>query len=396
MSTDCLITRVKFRLSLLSAACLLCFLCITTFMPGAFAEEDSAQKAVELKTLRTRIKDVESNIQAARNETDQLYRELQRIETAAADTSQKLTSIDNDIDKSVKSLAELNVRKAFMQDSLAEEREYLGQQIRAAYKIGKNDYLKLLLNQENPALVGRILAYYDYFNEARTIRINNVKEKLAGIATLERQIQSEKQSLDELRAKQLAKLEEYTNHRLSRKKVITRLENFIEEQDRQLQTLQQNEQELAELVNRLKEAESVVRNFEDITPFNLLKGKLTWPVKGELKSRFGALRKGGKLRWHGVSIAADSGIDVETISPGRVIFADWFRNMGLLIIVDHGNGFMSLYGHNEQLLKKVGDWVSAREVIAKVGDTGGQQEPNLYFEIRQGGNPIDPDLWCSK
>ena len=363
---------------------------------NVIAEEDSAEKAVELKTLRTRIKDVESNIQAARNQSDQLYKELQRIETAASDASQKLTAIDNDIDKSVKSLAELNVRKTSMQTSLAEEREYLAQQIRAAYKIGKNDYLKLLLNQENPAFVGRMLAYYDYFNEARTIRINHVKEKLAGIAALEKQIQSEKESLDGLREKQLANLEEYTQHRLSRKKVIARLENFIQEQDRQLQTLQQNEQELAELVNRLKKEESVVTNFEEITPFNLLKGKLTWPVKGILKSRFGALRKGGKLRWQGVSIAADNGNDVEAISPGRVIFADWFRNMGLLIIVDHGNGFMSLYGHNERLLKKVGDWVSAREVIAKVGDTGGQQIPNLYFEIRQAGNPKDPGLWCSK
>lgn len=375
---------------------LACCFAVINSTQWVLAEDDSEQKAVELKTLRTRIKDVESNIQAARNQTDQLYKELQRIETAAADASQNLTAIDNDIDKSVKSLAELNVRETSMQVSLAEEREYLAQQIRAAYKIGKNDYLKLLLNQENPALVGRILAYYDYFNEARTIRINHVKEKLDDIASLEQQIKTEKKSLDGLRAKQLAKLEEYTQHRQSRKKVIARLENFIEEQDRQLQTLQQNEQELAELVNRLKEAESVVRNFEDITPFNLLKGKLTWPVNGTLKSRFGALRKGGKLKWQGVSITAASGDDVEVISPGRVIFADWFRNMGLLIIIDHGNGYMSLYGHNERLLKKVGDWVSAREVIAKVGDTGGQQNSNLYFEIRQGGNPIDPDLWCRK
>ena len=146
----------------------------------------------------------------------------------------------------------------------------------------------------------------------------------------------------------------------------------------------------------MKEDESVVRNFEEITPFNQLRGKLNWPVKGDLKNRFGSLRKGGKLRWQGVRIAADSGNDVEAVSPGRVIFADWFRNMGLLIIIDHGNGFMSLYGHNERLLKKAGDWVSAREVIAKVGDTGGQQEPNLYFEIRRGGNPVNPALWCSR
>lgn len=369
---------------------------MTTLTHGVMAEDDSAEKAVELNSLRTRIKDVKSSIQAARNKTDQLYKELGRIETAAADASQKLAGIESKIDKSVKSLAELNVKKTAMQAALAEERNTLAQQIRAAYKIGKNDYLKLLLNQENPALVGRMLAYYDYFNEARILRINSVKKKLAGIASLKQQIQSEKDSLDKLHTQQIAKLEEYTAHRQSRKKVIARLENFIDEQDRQLQTLQQNEQELANLVNRLKEKESVVRNFEEITPFNQLKGKLIWPVKGDLKNRFGSLRKGGKLRWHGVRIAAGSGDDVEAISPGKVIFADWFRNMGLLIIIDHGNGFMSLYGHNERLLKKTGDWVSAREVIAKVGDTGGQQKPNLYFEIRKGGNPINPALWCKR
>lgn len=371
---------------------------LSLYLPAhqAFAKDNSAQKAAELKKLRSRIKHVQSNIQEARNKSDQLYKELQRIEKAAATVSQKLTEIDKNIDKSVKSLAQLNVRKSSMQASLAQEREYLAQQIRAAYEIGKNDYLKLLLNQENPALVGRMLAYYDYFNKARTLRINNVTEKLNSIAALERQIQFKKDSLNKLRAQQLAKLEEYTAHRQSRKKVITKLDNFIDQQGRHLQILQQDEQDLVELVNKLKETKSVVQNFEEITPFDSLKGKLTWPVEGILKNHYGALRKGGKLRWHGVTIAANTGKDVEAISAGRVIFADWFRNMGLLIIIDHGGGFMSLYGHNERLLKKVGDWVQAREVIAKVGDTGGQQRPNLYFEIRKSGDPQNPALWCSR
>ena len=358
------------------------------------AQENPSQKTAELESLRTRIKDVESNIQAARSETDQIYQELQENESAAAAVSQKLADIDKDINNSVQSLAELNVKQTAMQGTLAEERAYLSQQIRAAYKMGKNDYLKLLLNQEDTALIGRMLAYYDYFNQARTLRINQVQETLAGISLLEQQIQAEKTALDQLRATQLVKLEEYTSHRISRQSIIVRLENFIEEQDKQLHILQRDEQELAELVSRLEQPDSIVQTFEDIPPFNRLKGKLAWPVKGELKSRFGGPRKGGKLKWQGVSIAAASGNDVEAVSPGRVIFADWFRNMGLLIIIDHGSGYMSLYGHNERLLKKVGDWVSEREAIAKVGDTGGQQQPNLYFEIRHSGSPQDPGLWC--
>jgi septal ring factor EnvC (AmiA/AmiB activator) len=369
---------------------LLCLCCASI----AFAENDAAQKAAELESLRTRIKDMESTIQAARTETDQFYRELQVNEVAAAAVSQKLADIDRDIDGRVQSLAELNVKQATLRSALTEERKHLAQQIRAAYKMGKNDYLKLLLNQEDPALVGRMLAYYDYFNKARAARINQVRRTLAEIEQIERQIQVEKETLDQLRATQLVKLEEYTSHRISRRDIIDRLENFIAEQDRQLQVLQRDEQELAALVSRLERGESVVQTFEDVPPFDTLKGKLAWPVKGELLGRFGATRRGGKLKWQGVSIAADSGHDVEAVSPGRVIFADWFRNLGLLIILDHGGGYMTLYGHNERLLKKVGDWVGQREAIAKVGDTGGQQAPNLYFEIRQSGNPQDPGLWC--
>ena len=366
--------------------------CIVT----AHAGEDPTQKAAELESLRTRIKDVESNIQAARSETDQIYKELQENESAAAAVAQKLADIDADISHSVQSLAELNVKQNAMRATLATERGYLALQIRAAYKMGKNDYLKLLLNQEDPALVGRMLAYYDFINKARTQRINAVKDTLAGISQIEQQIQAEKDVLDQLRATQLAKLEEYTSHRNSRQVIITRLEKFIADQDRQLQILQRDEQELAALVERLKEPASVVQTFEEMTPFDRLKGKLGWPVKGELKSRFGTLRKGGKLKWQGVSIAAATGDSVEAVSPGRVIFADWFRNLGLLIILDHGGGYMSLYGHNERLLKKVGDWVGERDAIAKAGDTGGQEEPNLYFEIRHGGDPEDPGLWCRK
>lgn len=378
--------------------CRLLLCCSLLVIPGinvhTQTRSNSEEKAAELESVRTRIKDVETSIQAARSEADQLYLELQKNEVAAAEVSQSLLDIDDKINSGVKTLAELNVRKTSLQDSLSEERSNLAEQIRAAYKIGKNDYLKLLLNQEDPSRVGRVLSYYDYFNRTRTLRINQVKVTLDEISRVERQIQSEKKSLDEYRSFQLAKLEEFTSHRISRRSIIDRLESYIDEQDRQLQVLQRNEKELEELLSSLEEDDSLIRTFEEIAPFESLKGKLKWPVKGKLLSRFGAKRKGGKLSWQGVTIAADAGNNVEVISPGKVIFADWFRNMGLLMIIDHGDGFMSLYGHNERLLKTVGDWVTEREIIAKVGDTGGQQSANLYFEIRKSGNPLNPALWC--
>ena len=175
---------------------------------------------------------------------------------------------------------------------------------------------------------------------------------------------------------------------------MAKLQSYISDQGRQLQVLQRNEQEIETLVNQLRHQENIVKSFEEVPPFTNLKGKLKWPVIGKIGAHYGRSRKGGKLKWQGVLIRAVSGADVHAVSTGKVIFADWFRNLGLLIIIDHGNGYMSLYGHNERLLKKVGDWVLADESIAKVGDTGGQEQPNLYFEIRSSGMPVDPALWC--
>lgn len=368
------------------------FLC--TQITHAAAAGKSVQTAAKLESVRTQIRDVESNIEAARSETELLLKDLQTEEIAATSVSNKIEKIEAQINSKVKRLAKLRVRKSASELSLEQERKHLAQQIRAAYKTGKNDYLKLILNQQDTTRVGRMLAYYDYYNQARTIRIDKVSASLTELAQLQQTIQAETIQLDQLRAVQLAKLEEFTVYRASRKDIIARLHGYIEEQGKQLQTLQDNEQELASLINKLREEEAIVQIYEEMPAFNTLKGKLSWPVRGKIKSRFGALRKGGKLRWQGVSIAANSGTEIRAISTGKVIFADWFRNMGLLIILDHGDGYMSLYGHNERLLKKVGDWVQTDENIAKVGDTGGQQQSGLYLEIRQNGKPLNPGTWC--
>lgn len=354
----------------------------------------SKDKSVELETVRSRIRDLQSGIQAAQDESDRLLKDIQSNERNAVRVKERLNEIENEINNRVTKLAGLNVDKARREKSLAGERQLMAQQVRAAYKIGRNDYLKLLLNQEDPDLVGRMLVYYDYYNRARSIRIEKISKSLNQIDLIKEKIQTEKDKLDGLRNEQLNKLEEFTQSRASRKQNIARLQTYISDQGKLLQVLKRNEQELEALVEQLRSRENIVRNFEEIPPFNDLRGKLKWPVAGNLGARYGSSRKGGKLKWQGVLINAKTGSEVHAISAGKVIFADWFRNLGLLIIIDHGNGYMSLYGHNERLLKKVGDWVLAEESIAKVGDTGGQQRPNLYFEIRSDGAPVNPALWC--
>lgn len=364
---------------------------------GVHAQDEqqiSLDKTQELESVRSRIRDLQSGIQAAQGESDRLLKDIQTNERDAVSVRHRLNEIEYEINDRVARLAGLNVDKAGHEKSLAGERQLMAQQIRAAYKIGRNDYLKLLLNQEDPDLVGRILVYYDYYNRARSKRIGKISKSLHQINLIKEKIQTEKEKLDGLRDEQLKKLEEFTQFRASRKDNIARLQIYISDQGKQLQVLKKNEQELAALVDQLRLQENVVRKFEEIPPFTDLQGKLKWPVTGKIGARYGSSRKGGKLKWQGVLINANNGADVHAISAGRVIFADWFRNLGLLIIIDHGNGFMSLYGHNERLLKKVGDRVFADESIAKVGDTGGQVRPNLYFEIRSGGTPVNPALWC--
>ncbi len=363
-------------------------------LPAVDIDTEQIEKNHKLQNIRTQIEDVESSIETAKNSVDQLFEQLQLNEAAAVEASAMIQDLQQQISEKNGELEKLGKNKVQHETLLTAHRENLAQQMRAAYKTGRNDYLKLLLNQQDPERIGRLLAYYNYDVQARSKRITGINTVLAEILSLEQRMQSETKVLTRLQEEQKKKLGEFQAYRASRQEITVQLQVYIDDQGTQLQILQDNEQELAKLVNELKHQELTIQVFEDTPPFNSLQGKLDWPVKGRITSRFGSLRKGGKLKWQGVTITANNGDAVRAITAGKVVFADWFRNMGLLMILDHGDGFMSLYGHNERLLKKSGDIVLAGDAIAQVGDTGGQHRSSLYFEIRQSGNPINPNLWC--
>ena len=373
---------------LLPAACL---------SAGAWAASHQVpieDREVELETLRTQIRGVQQEISAARGQVDAYRAELKEQEVAIARVTESLDAIERNIAAQVETLEKLRREREEQAALLEEERALLADQVRAAYITGRHDFLKLILNQEDPELAGRMMAYHDYYNRARVRRISEVQVSIRNLARLEDSIGVETAKLESLRARQLQRLEELDVHRRNRTAVIGELEALISSRDQDLKTLLRDEEELAGLLDELKNRQSIVRQFEELPPFDSLKGQLKWPVRGDIVSRFGSLRKDGKLRWNGVRIAARAGQEVTAVSAGKVVFADWFRNLGLLIILDHGGGYMSLYGHNERLLKKEGDLVGRGEVIGRVGNTGGQAESALYFEIRRQGDPQNPDLWC--
>jgi septal ring factor EnvC (AmiA/AmiB activator) len=290
---------------------------------------------------------------------------------------------------------ELDQTQADLRLQLDQHRQVLVVQLRTAYTMGRQEKLKILLNQQDPAVVSRMLVYYDYLNGARFEQMELIRQKLDKLARLERQASEEKQRLDQLHAIEEAEQRQLEQVRQERQRLIVELNRQLQSKEQELAGLQANEKQLQTLLHELQQAlTDIPMDTAADNPFATRKGKLPWPAKGRLEASFGAIRQVGKLRWDGVLIGAAEGQEVRSVHYGRVAFADWLRGFGLLLIIDHGDGYMSLYGYNQSLFKETGEWVEAGEVIAQVGSSGGRSTPGIYFGIRHNGQPIDPKDWC--
>jgi len=362
----------------------------------ALAGERQAKEA-ELKQLRQRISALQQNLETVRGRYDSLRGELRHIERKIGDISRSLKDVGDRLRGQQRTLRQLQRRQAKLVASVGEQRHHLAAQIRASYAMGRQEYLKILLNQQNPATVGRMLTYYDYLNKARSERIDQLNQSLKELELVRGQIESETTKLRALRDERQQQRDALNASRNSRQQVIGKLRNEIKDKGQRLDGMLQDEEQLKALIDALSEAlEDIPAEPGNRKPFGNLKGKLKWPTKGPLLVHYGSPRKLGKLLWQGVMIGAHAGQDVRAVSYGRVAFADWLRGYGLLIIIDHGDGYMSLYGHNQSLYRETGDWVEPGEVIATVGDSGGEERPGLYFEIRKNGKPSNPVRWCRR
>lgn len=358
---------------------------------------ERATKEAELEQLRQRITGLQRELERERGRYDALRKELRRSERQIGSLSRKLKKLDVELLTRQQRMADLRKRAAELHQQVASQRHYLAGQIRTSYTIGRQEYLKILLNQENPATVGRVVTYYDYLNRARAERIEALGNALRELEEVRTELAAETQRLSDLRAQQAKEKQGLEATRSERASVLRQLKAQLEDKDLQLIGMQRDEQELKRLIHALSKAlDDIPAEPGNRKPFGTLKGKLKWPTKGPLLASYGSPRSLGKLSWQGVSIGASSGQEVRAVSHGRVAFADWLRGYGLLIIIDHGEGYMSLYGHNQSLYKETGDWVETGEVIATVGDSGGQEKSALYFEIRKDGQPTDPVRWCRR
>ena len=279
--------------------------------------------------------------------------------------------------------------------TLAAESAQLSAQVRAAYTSGNQERIKLLLNQQDPAALGRLLKYYEYFSDFRAANIAGVTAQLDELTELRAEAAKEEARMDRLARARYAELSELDAAQGRRRELLAALDAQIRSEGSAIERLAAQEQDLSRLIAELT---SILSDYpiSSEEPFSTLKGRLTWPVAGRLLHDYGEGRSSGQLKWNGVVLAAPRGREVRAVYHGRVIFADWLAGMGLLVIVDHGEGYMTLYGYNETLLKSPGDWVAPGDVIATVGDSGGQAQAGLYFELRQGTKPVNPRAWVSR
>ena len=253
----------------------------------------------------------------------------------------------------------------------------------------------MLLNQHDPATIGRPMAYYRYLSEHRGDNIEAVNGHIRELTELRQQAAQEEARIAGLARARTAELSELSQAQEERQALLASLKAKIAEEGSEIERLAAQEKDLARLIEELT---SILSDYPITSeePFSGLKGRLTWPVAGTLIRDFGQPRASGRLKWNGVVLAAPRGREIRAIYHGRVIFADWLAGMGLLVIVDHGESYMTLYGYNETTLKTAGDWVAPGDVIATVGDSGGQLEPGLYFEIRKGTQPLNPRSWVKR
>lgn len=378
----------------------LCFLFSVAIISGsslAAETTDIPDYQNKLDRLQKSIKKIHEHLKNTRSRKSHLLTDLKTLESNISKNSRDLKSTERRIRQLNGRVGQLKNDLTVLTRQLRKQRATLADQIRAAYALGSQQHLKMLLNQQNPGETGRIQVYFDYLNRAREREILNFIQSIETKHKKENELASALSSQNTALSKRKKQKRGLQNQRLKRNQLLAKLDKKIKNQEQTLTDLESSRNRIENLLMSLGQLLADIPAAPgDQIPFSQQKGNLPWPIQGPLLSRYGQSKNRGDLKWKGVLIGASYGVPIRTISHGRIAFADWLQGFGFITIIDHGEGFMSLYGHSESLFKQAGDWVTAGEVIATVGDSGGQPSSGLYFEIRSRGKTIDPYFWCSR
>jgi murein hydrolase activator len=359
-------------------------------MPAGWAAT-AGQTAAQLHDLQEKIDAVSRQVSHDAVERDRQTKNLRAAELSVGAARSALTSVQQEQSERSTARAALAQQRATQKQSLDRERAALASQLRVAYMIGQTEPLKLLLNQQDPVHVSRMFTFYGYFGRARATQLDAIALQVKQLDVLDTQLAEQETQLQQLHQKQQERLDELEQRRTERAQVLASLQAEAHSREQSLTRLKNQQADLERL---LKELTRVVRGAppDNATAFGRLRGRLDWPVAGHVVAGFDSARA-ANVRWEGVVIATEQSAPVRAVAAGRVIYADWLPGLGRLVIVDHGEEYLSLYGYNDELHKAAGDMVAAGDVIAAAGDSGGRSEPELFFEIRRAGRPVDPEQW---
>lgn len=410
------------------------------FLLSAFLNEVGAEvsdKSKELSKVQSDIEATRQEMQRIRQQKSTLSDQLAEIEKLYGKTAALLKTLERQVEQKRQNLSKIREKMQGLQDEVSKQNKELAGQIRAAHAMGQQEKLKLLLNQQDPALSSRIMVYYDYLNMARAKKLASINESMQHLEQLNKQEQEETELLEkDLEQKKLEQIA-VDSVREQRAQLLAQLSNDFSSNEQQIGRLKESESKLKDLIASLQRStddvvseadqEKELPKAKEVAPevtdeqskskqdapevkeelpkaktdfpelkgdFSSLKGQLPWPIKGRVANKFGSARAEGT--WDGVLIDAKEGAEIRAVTRGKVVYADWLRGYGLLTIIDHGKGYMTLYAFNQSLYKKIDERVEAGDVIASVGQSDGRNQPGLYFEIRKQGKPIDPLEWCRK
>ena len=366
--------------------------------PNMVAAENTSAK--KLEAVRGEISQLDKTLNLNKKTQAELQQQLKKQSLEISSINRELSQLKQSIAVKDDELLNLQQQQGQTQEQQKQQLEALNKQVRSAFINAQPSYLKILLSEQSPERVSRSNTYYRYFHTAREQQIDALQHTLMNLSEQEKAVYAAKKNLAELERQQLDQQEALKRQTAEREKTLAALNQKISGQDAQLAALKEEEKNLQSLLDSLaKKAAKRPAPDNSVKPsqrFSGLSGKLQWPLSGKILASYGSQRNLDKLSWKGILIASEKGTSVKASADGRVVFADWMKGFGLLIIIDHGEQFMTLYGNNDSLLKGTGDIVKAGEIIAQSGDQGVRQTAGLYFEVRHKGNPTNPMQWLRK
>lgn len=368
--------------------------CLLLALTAPAAAQDVSP--ADIRELKEQIAEIDEWLEDAEEDRSDLEQELLRLDRQVSRLVRERRELNSRIRAKEQELADLQQRQRQLTERLDSQRESLKRQIRSAWMEGDAPALKVLLNEVDPDQIARTMTYYEYLSQDTVQRLEAFNRTLQELQQTRQELQEATTRLATLERDVASRQQELQSSKQQRQQTLAQLEGRIDRRQNQRQSLEADRKRLERLLKEVQEAIASIPAPNESEPFRSLRNRLPWPTSGKIIKDFGETMAQGRLRQNGLLISTGDEQEVKAVHYGRVVFSNWLRGFGLMTIIDHGDGYMTLYGHNNSLLASPGDWVAAGEAIAISGNTGGTDEPASYFEIRVNGEPSNPKKWLAR